>query len=572
MVTKHEIWLKAAVLGSLWGASEIVLGTFLHNLRIPFSSNLLTAIGIVLMIAGSRLWPDRGLIWRAGIICAALKTLSPSHAIFGPMIAITMQALLMQIAVTLGGRSIPAYIIGGGLAMTWNLAHRVLSAILVYGASLIDMYQSLVNLLVRNTGLVLGGYWDPIVVLAAIFFSGGGLAAIAGIYVSKRIRSQEPFFWKFPEHAPPGPSLEPSKPRRVISLFRPVLFLGIMIVVMVLIANLPVGWAALVVLFVLVVAIMYQRSLLYGVFRKPGFWIGLLVLVFLSGFLLGKNGSGFFNIEGLSIGAGMGLRALVVIVGFSILSRELRSPDLAAWFKIRKLEGFLLATRVAFQTTPLLLESIPAREAWKNPLKVLKQLITGMDHALAYMKGLAAGNPVILLTGNKAAGKTTLCLKLATRLTNMGFTVEGIVAPELVENGVRIGYMVQSIATGEKMPLARKTTVLAENQTIPFVFDEVALRFGANLLNQPQVEMADLVILDESGPLELKGEGWAAAFTSVIAKRTKPTLLVVRPALLEAFKEKWRLGNPLVIDIEHLSPEEILSQVVGKIKSTQAQT
>ena len=105
MEKNRDIWLRAAVLGSLWGASEIVLGTFLHNLRIPFSSNLLTAIGIILMIAGHPLWPQRGLIWRAGIICAALKTLSPIHAIFGPMIAISAQAVLMQGAIFLGGRT-----------------------------------------------------------------------------------------------------------------------------------------------------------------------------------------------------------------------------------------------------------------------------------------------------------------------------------------------------------------------------------------------------------------------------------------------------------------------------------
>jgi len=566
MYKKQEVWLKAAVLGSLWGASEIVLGTFLHSLRIPFSSNLLTAIGIILMIAGSRLWPDRGLIWRAGLICAALKTLSPSHAIFGPMIAITMQALLMQVAVTVGGRSIPAYIIGGGLAMTWNLAHRVLSAIVLYGVSLIDMYQSLVNLLERNTGLILGGYWDPIIVLTSIFFGGGALAAIAGIYISKSTRTQEPLFWKFPKHVTPKPAFQPSKPRTVMSLFRPILLLATIVGVMVFISNLPVGWAALMVLLLLVPATIYDKSILSGVFRKPGFWIGLLVMVLLSGFLLGESDSGIFNLEGISIGAGMGLRALIVIAGFKLLSRELRSPDLASWFKVRKLEGFLMAIRVSFQTTPLLLESIPANHAWKNPFKVLKQLVTGMDQALVFMKILNLSNNIILLTGQKSKGKTTLSLKLATWIKEVGFTVDGIVAPEIVENGERMGYMVQSIATGQKMPLARKTSIISENQKIPFEFDEAALNFGASLLERPQVAMADLVILDEAGPLELNGGGWAATFTNVIAKRNKPTLLVIRPALLEAFKEKWNLGNPLVIDIDQYSQEEVLRQVVEKIK------
>ncbi len=101
----NDVWLKAAVIGSVWGASEIVIGSFLHNLRIPFSGNLLTAIGIIIMIAGHRLWPERGLFWRAGLICAAMKTLSPSPVIFGPKLTIFMQSVSMQIGVLLGGNT-----------------------------------------------------------------------------------------------------------------------------------------------------------------------------------------------------------------------------------------------------------------------------------------------------------------------------------------------------------------------------------------------------------------------------------------------------------------------------------
>ena len=32
----HSKWQKAAVIGSLWGSIEIILGSFLHNVNIPF--------------------------------------------------------------------------------------------------------------------------------------------------------------------------------------------------------------------------------------------------------------------------------------------------------------------------------------------------------------------------------------------------------------------------------------------------------------------------------------------------------------------------------------------------------
>src|SRR5512141_1386767 len=88
-------WMKAAVLGCLWASSEIVLGSFLHNLRIPFSGNILTGIGLMILISVSFLWKEKGLFWRAGLVCALMKTVSPSAVIFGPMIAILSEAILL---------------------------------------------------------------------------------------------------------------------------------------------------------------------------------------------------------------------------------------------------------------------------------------------------------------------------------------------------------------------------------------------------------------------------------------------------------------------------------------------
>ncbi|MBT3631717.1 MAG: hypothetical protein HN525_10405, partial [Candidatus Marinimicrobia bacterium] len=56
-----DIWLKAAMLGSLWASIEIILGSFLHNLHIPFSGTFLASVGLILMINGYKLWPVKGL-------------------------------------------------------------------------------------------------------------------------------------------------------------------------------------------------------------------------------------------------------------------------------------------------------------------------------------------------------------------------------------------------------------------------------------------------------------------------------------------------------------------------------
>jgi hypothetical protein len=125
-----EKWIKASIVGTIWAASEIVLGSFLHNLKVPFSGNILTAIGIVILISVSYIWTEKGLFWRAGLICAIMKTMSPSAIIFGPMIAIFSEAVLLEISVRLLGKTFAGNILGGMLAMSWNLFQRIMNFII----------------------------------------------------------------------------------------------------------------------------------------------------------------------------------------------------------------------------------------------------------------------------------------------------------------------------------------------------------------------------------------------------------------------------------------------------------
>lgn len=564
MDKNRDIWLKAAVLGSLWGASEIVLGTFLHNLRIPFSSNLLTAIGIILMIAGHKLWPQRGLIWRAGIICAALKTLSPSHAIFGPMIAIGAQAFLMQGAIFVGGRGSMAYLIGGGLAMSWNLVQRILTALIVYGASLVDLYQITVDYLFLNTGLSFSGYWTPLWVLAALFFAGGMAAAVFGFLIAGSAIKADPIEWEaFPERE----SLNQTDPgeSRKASPWMPLLILLMLVGGLFLLQKLSVLPSILLVAGLLALAAWYDRSLLRGVLQKPGFWIGLFILALLSGLLLGtNNGRQWLSVEGLKTGLHMGLRALVVITGFRALGREFRNPLLSQWFRKRNLGNFLMATRMAFQTTPLLLEHLPRRDSWKRPAAALRQLAGSLEPAFQYMKSRQQQAEIIVLTGDRGSGKTTTILKLAGKLQKDGFSVAGIAAPAVVQEGKRTGYLIRDLSKGEEIPFSTRTGESRRDNPIPFFFSKEAQEFGNSILGKDTTIKSDLLILDEIGPLELKGEGWAGAFNKILQLRKRPILIVVRPSLIEKFVSRWHLEGPLILDIEKISRKEI-SEILREI-------
>ncbi|HNX66600.1 MAG TPA: hypothetical protein PKH02_06930, partial [Bacteroidales bacterium] len=135
----NDKWIKASIIGAIWAASEIVLGSFLHNLKVPFAGNLLTGIGIIILVSISYIWKEKGLFWRSGVICALMKTISPSAVIFGPMIAIFSESVLMELSSRIFGRTVVGYLLGSMLAMSWNLFQKIINYIIFYGFDIIGL-------------------------------------------------------------------------------------------------------------------------------------------------------------------------------------------------------------------------------------------------------------------------------------------------------------------------------------------------------------------------------------------------------------------------------------------------
>ncbi len=567
MPRTSDIWIKAAVIGSLWGASEIVLGSFLHNLRMPFSGNILTAIGIILMVSGHRLWPQAGLLIRAGLICAALKTLSPSPVILGPMLSIFMQAALMEAALFVTRKSNAGYILGGGLAVSWNLFYRILSTIILYGSSLIALYQNLIDYFVSQTSWHVDNYWVPIFILWALFFSWGGAAGFLGILVSraalknkdiwnihaaasKRAMPEEPTTNRFTDNVPA--SLLLIRLSAIIALLAGGLYS---------INMLPTYQSATVLVTFLLILWYYNRHILLRFAKKRGFWLALAIMTTLSGLLMGDSPG--FSSDGLLIGMHMAMRAIYVIGGFSIISAELQRPGMSSLFAGHRMESFMTAVRVAFQTTPLIMDAIPDKQAWRRPGRVLTQMVGNMDNALDYMRGsFGFSSPAIIITGQKGSGKTTLATKLAEELKARGIKTNGILAPAFHEDGERTGYHVMDISTGKTTTLCRRDETLSDKAPGKYRFFDEGLTLGKSALKRAETDNTDLLMVDEVGPFELRGLGWDKALRETGSRYHGPVLFVVRESLINDVAAAYHLHVTSTHQAGDISPEQLADEIL----------
>ena len=68
-----------AVFGTLWGISEITMGSVLHTLNIPFTGAFLAAIGLMIALVGRVFVPRKGSIFVHWLDRNAFKTIQPGR-------------------------------------------------------------------------------------------------------------------------------------------------------------------------------------------------------------------------------------------------------------------------------------------------------------------------------------------------------------------------------------------------------------------------------------------------------------------------------------------------------------
>ncbi len=138
-------------------------------------------------------------------------------------------------------------------------------------------------------------------------------------------------------------------------------------------------------------------------------------------------------------------------------------------------------------------------------------------------------NKLILWVGEKHSGKTTSAANFARTARDEGFNVAGLLAPSLYCNGRLIGFDALDLGNEKRTPLARRQTNPGESGRFALATD--GLKFGNAALSAEATKSADLIIVDEFGPLELNGQGWRKNVDSLLASSDAVILLVVRREL-----------------------------------------
>jgi nucleoside-triphosphatase THEP1 len=565
---KHELsekWIKAAIAGTIWAASEIVLGSFLHNLRIPFSGNFLTAIGIVILISISYIWTDRGLFWRAGLICAVMKTMSPSAVIFGPMVAITAEAILIELFTRVLGRTYAGYITGAMFAMSWNLFHKIISYIINYGSNIVEVYTRLLNMAQKQLNIETDIVWLPILILLVIYALFGVFAGVIGIMVGKKMLDQPPAIVRKEQSAEKNPVFGTAKKAFDYSLIWLLADVILITGSFILLNKTPwFVWCAIVTGTIILWSFRYKNSLRR--ISKPKFWIFFVLITLLAAFVFSVTPEGETDfLNGFITGIQMNFRAALIIVGFSVLGTELYNPKIRDFFSKTAFRHLPLALELSVESLPDFIASIPDfKTLVKNPVSVLYNVISHAGAKLSEIREKKRGGKrVYIVSGGKEAGKTTLAKGIAAELKLKGIPVGGLLAERVMEGSETTGYDLVDIDSGRREIFLRQGENEWTGRIGKFSINPKGLEFGGSVLDTDNQRGKMLVIIDEAGKLELDNKGWADSLGKLIKASANDILITVRDIFTENIIKKWNIADPLIFKVSETDPLQVCEKIQG---------
>ena len=323
------------------------------------------------------------------------------------------------------------------------------------------------------------------------------------------------------------------------------------------------------IIYLLFCILKYKNSLKR--LKKISFWLSFIVIAFASSFLWNGFSHGvFFSMDGLIVGLKMNARAIIIVIGFASISVELRNPVIKSVLYHRGFANLYQSLNLAFSALPFFISNISSKSKSRKGIsgKTFHSII-GQAETLFYKfeKEHMLKPQVVIITGEIQQGKTTFTQNIISELKRRRIKVAGFFSIGIDENGIRNGFNLSDIETGKLIELCSDKKDEKRLRLGRFYFNPEALSLGNEILKPANIADKQLIVIDEIGPLEVKGQGWCRAIDDLTVNFTIPQLWVVRKSLVQKISRKWNIGDAYIFDIADSTTTEVvekLSEIISK--------
>ncbi len=165
---------------------------------------------------------------------------------------------------------------------------------------------------------------------------------------------------------------------------------------------------------------------------------------------------------------------------------------------------------------------------------------------------------VLVLSGPVHAGKTTFLERALPVWAARGLGCAGFLSLSVTDEAGGTGYDLFEIATGRRQPYLRRHGGPEAERTGPYVFVPEALERARAIIRE--AGPPGLLVVDEVGPLELRGGGLWPALRGALEAPGPTLLCVVREDILEEFAARLAPLVPVVFDVGRADARALLEE------------
>jgi nucleoside-triphosphatase THEP1 len=173
---------------------------------------------------------------------------------------------------------------------------------------------------------------------------------------------------------------------------------------------------------------------------------------------------------------------------------------------------------------------------------------------------------ICILTGPVHSGKTTLLRRIAASLEMRGAAMAGFLSLAVFRNGKPIGYDLHDLENGSSMPFIRREGDKGWQRTGDHFFLPEGLEAASTIVRRfDRSGAAGVLIVDEIGPLEMKGYGLWLALEPVLARGAGHFLLVARDRIADDLADRLARSKDAAVMIFNAGEEGVQSRIVAAI-------
>jgi nucleoside-triphosphatase THEP1 len=163
---------------------------------------------------------------------------------------------------------------------------------------------------------------------------------------------------------------------------------------------------------------------------------------------------------------------------------------------------------------------------------------------------------IYILTGPVGSGKTSALLRLVESWRSREFGFDGFLSLRLGDEEKTLGYDLYELRDEKTQPLLRRTGRPDWPKVGDFYFVPEGLARAREIIAKSSA--ADLLVIDELGPVELEGGGLWPALRGILFDDRRRFLVVIRESIVEDFLSLLR---PVRIEIVPLKDSARLRKI-----------